>query len=224
MKTQITILLADDHPIVRKGLRQVIESEQFVSAIEEAEDGEAALEKIERMKPDIAILDINMPKMSGLDVARKIHEQRQTVEIIFMTMYKDQQMFDKALQVGAKGYLLKNSALMDIVECIKAVKRGDSYISAALSGFLIERRRQAESLVEHKPSLSDLTSAELRILKFIAESKSSKEIAARLFISTRTVENHRANICTKLDLRGINALLKFALEYRSELSAMSFEE
>jgi DNA-binding NarL/FixJ family response regulator len=224
MKTQITILLADDHPIFRKGLRQIIEAEQLVSTIEEAEDGEEALEKIERMKPDVAILDINMPKMGGFELARKICEKRLAIEIIFMTMYKDQQIFDEALQVGAKGYVLKNSALMDIVECIKAVRRGESYISAALSGFLIQRRRQAESLVERKPSLSDLTPTELRILKLIAESKSSKDIAARLFISTRTVDNHRANICLKLDLRGVNALLKFALEHRSELSTMAFEE
>jgi DNA-binding NarL/FixJ family response regulator len=222
MKTQITILIADDHPIFRKGLRQIIEAEQIVSSIEEAEDGEEALKKIESMKPDIAILDINMPKMEGFEVAQKICEKHLAVEIIFMTVYKDRQIFDKALQVGAKGYVLKNSAILDIVECIKAVRRGESYISAALSGFLIERRRQAEALAEHKPSLSEPTPTELRILKLISESKSSKAIAAELFISLRTVDNHRANICIKLDLRGTNAVLKFALEHRSELSAMEF--
>jgi len=220
MKKEIKILIADDHPIFRKGLKQIIEEEEIVSGIEEAEDGEAAFEKIKRTKPDIAILDINMPKMGGLDVARRIREQRLAVEVVFMTMYKDRQMFDEALQVGAKGYVLKTSAQTDIVECIKAVSRGESYISSALSGFIIERRRQAESLVEHKPSLSDLTHAELRIVRLIAESKSTKEIAAELFISYRTVENHRANICIKLNLHGNNALLKFALEHRAELSAM----
>src|SRR5262249_15465737 len=119
---------------------------------------------------------------------------------------------------------LKNSALTDIVECIKAVGAGESYISAALSGFVMERRRKAESLAERKPSLSDLTPTEIRILKLIAESKSSKEIAAELFVSYRTVENHRANICVKLDLHGANSLLKFALEHRSELFATASQE
>jgi DNA-binding NarL/FixJ family response regulator len=224
MKPQIKILVADDHPIFRKGLKQIIAEDPIVASVEEAEDGADALAKIERAGFDIVILDINMPKIGGFEVARKIGERRLAVEIIFMTMYKDQQMFDEALQVGAKGYVLKNSALMDIVECIKAVNAGQSYISAALSGFIIERRRQADSLVERKPTLMDLTPAELRILKLVSESLSSKEIANRLFISTRTVDNHRANICTKLELRGINALLKFALEHRSELAAMDFDD
>jgi DNA-binding NarL/FixJ family response regulator len=224
MKKQITILIADDHPIFRKGLRQIIEDEPMISSVEEAEDGLAALEKIKRHTPDIAILDINMPKMNGFELARKIRDNRISVDIVFMTMYKDRQMFEEALQVGARGYVLKASAPMDIVDCIKTVSEGESYISAQLSGFILDRQRQAGSLVERKPSLSDLSPTELRIVKLIAESKSSKEIAAKLFISYRTVENHRANICLKLDLRGTNSLLKFALEHRSELSAIELED
>lgn len=192
--------------------------------IEEAEDGLSAFEQIERIRPDVAILDINMPGMSGFDLARKVRQERIEVAIIFLTMYKDKQMFNEALDIGARGYVLKSSALTDILDCLKAVLDGQPYISPPLAGLLIDRKRRADSLVESKPSLRDLTPTELRILKLISESKTSKEIADQLCISNKTVENHRGNICAKLDLHGNNALLKFALEHRSELSGSVLEE
>lgn len=209
---------------MRKGLRLVIEEEPTFSVIDEVDDGLIAFERIKRRTPDIAVLDINMPKMGGFDLTRKLQELRIPVDIIFLTMYKDRQMFEEAMQLGAKGYVLKNSAPLDIVECIKAVSRGGNYISAALSSFLVEHHRKLNTLIEKAPSLSDLTPAEIRILKLISESKSTKEIATKLSISYRTVENHRANISTKLQLHGSYALLKFALEHSVQLAAMVTEE
>jgi DNA-binding NarL/FixJ family response regulator len=217
MKSEITLLIADDHPIFRKGLRQIIESEPGLTILDEADDGQSAFEKAQQLKPDVIILDVNMPGMDGFDLARKIRERNLEVAVIFLTMYKDEDMFNEALDLGARGYILKTSALADIVACVRAVAASEHYISPSLSSFLLKRRNRADALVKRKPSLRDLTPTELRILKLISESKTSKEIAAELFISYRTVENHRSNICAKLDLHGSNTLVKFAIDHKSAL-------
>jgi DNA-binding NarL/FixJ family response regulator len=133
-------------------------------------------------------------------------------------MYDDERMFNEALNAGAKGYLLKDSAISEIVASIRTVALGQHYISPAISNFLVNRGARSAALQEQTPSLRNLTPMELRILKLIANNESSKGIAEQLFISHRTVENHRHNICQKLSLHGNNALIRFALEHRSELS------
>jgi DNA-binding NarL/FixJ family response regulator len=217
MKSEITILIADDHPIFRMGLRKIIEAERGLTILDEADDGQSALEKAQQLKPDIVILDVNMPVMDGFEFARKVRQRNLEVAVIFLTMYKNEDIFNEALDLGARGYVLKNSALTDIVACVRAVAANEYYISPALSSFLLKRRNRADILVERKPSLRDLTPTEVRILKLISESKTSKEIAAELFISYRTVENHRANICAKLNLHGSNSLVKFAIDHKSEI-------
>lgn len=217
MSAEIRLIIADDHPIVRRGLRQVIESEASLKVVAEADDGAAALALIEELKPQAVVLDVNMPRLGGFDLMREIRKRRLPVEVIFLTMYSDEELFNEALDLGAKGYVLKESAVTDIVNCIKTVVAGQPYISPALSKYLLHRAGRADSLAKQKPSLQDLTPAEQRILKLIAANKSSKEIAEELYISVRTVENHRTNICQKLEIHGNNALLKFALEHKSEL-------
>ncbi len=218
MSAEIRLVIADDHPLLRNGLRQVIESDSRLKVLAEAGDGEAALERIEALKPDVAVLDIEMPHLTGFDLLRAIREKKLPVEVIFLTMYKDEDMFNEALDLGAKGYVLKDSAITDIAGCIHAVAAGRHYISPAISSFLVNRNTRSAELVKQKPSLNDLTPTERRILKLIAEKKTSKEIAAELFISHRTVENHRANICQKLELRGSHSLIKFAFDHKSQLS------
>jgi DNA-binding NarL/FixJ family response regulator len=217
MGNEIRILIADDHPVFRKGLRQIIETDMALQVIAEAEDGEAALALIQQLRPAVALLDIDMPKMDGLDVARAIGEKRLAVEVVFLTMHKDEDIFNEAMDAGARGYVLKDSAVTDIIQSIRAVAEGRHYISPQLSSLLVNRSMRVASLVTQKPGLDSLTATERRILKLIAENKTSKEIGGELFVSVRTVENHRANICAKLDLRGAHALLKFALENRSAL-------
>jgi DNA-binding NarL/FixJ family response regulator len=133
-------------------------------------------------------------------------------------MHQDERFFNAAMDRGAKGYVLKDSAVNDLIASIKAVAAGQNFISPALSTYLLNRTVRAASLVAKNPSLNDLTETERRVLQLIAANKTSKEIAAALYISIRTVEKHRANICQKLDLRGSHALLSFALEHKSELS------
>jgi DNA-binding NarL/FixJ family response regulator len=218
MQKEITVVVADDHPVFRQGLRQIIELEQGLKVLGEASDGRAALTLIQELRPDVAVLDVNMPEMKGLDVAREIQRQELPVGIIFLTMYDDERMFNEALNVGARGYLLKDSAISDIVTSIRTVAAGQHYISPTISNYLVKRSVRSTALAAQASSLKDLTPTELRILKLIAQNQSSKLIAAKLFISYRTVENHRYSICRKLGLHGNNALVTFALEHRSELS------
>ncbi|HKP36888.1 MAG TPA: response regulator transcription factor [Pyrinomonadaceae bacterium] len=213
----ITIVIADDHPVFRQGLRQIIEVENGLSVIGEAADGAAALAAIRELQPHVAVLDINMPKLRGFDVARELRREGSQTQIIFLTMYDDERMFNEALNTGALGYLLKDSAISDIVESIRAVAAGGHFITPSISRYLINRSSRSQALQDKRPSLTDLTPAEMRILKLIAENHSSKEIAEQLFISYRTVENHRANICQKLGLHGSNALVRFALEHKFDL-------
>jgi DNA-binding NarL/FixJ family response regulator len=218
MKPEIQILIADDHPIFRHGLRQVIEKAPGLKVVAEADDGGAAFDLIKEHRPDIALLDLDMPVRDGFAVLRAVREARLPVEVVFLTMHKDEMHFNEALNLGAKGYVLKDSAAADVVNCLKAVAAGENFISPSLSTHLLNRSRRAAAVNERQPGLADLTPTERRVLGLLADLKTSKEIAKELRVSVRTIDNHRANICAKLDLRGSHALVKFALEHRSVLS------
>lgn len=217
MRKEIRILIADDHPIFRRGLRMVIEADPSLKVVAEADDGAAALTAIEQLQPDVAVLDLDMPPPDGLAVARRIREQGWPVAAVFLTMHKDEAAFNAALDAGVRGFVVKDGAANEIVGCIKSVAAGQSFFSSALSGHLLTRRDRADEFARQTPSINDLTASERRILRLIAEAKSNKEIAETLFISVRTVEHHRSNICSKLGLTGKNALLTFALTHKSEL-------
>jgi len=212
-----TVLIADDHPVFRRGLRMIISSDARFHVLEEAADGAQALARIQELQPAIAVLDVNMPQQNGIAVARALQQHGLRTRIIFLTMQHDEATFNTALDLGADGFLLKESAVEEILACLNAVAAGGKFISPQLSAFLVERGNRARALLEHKPALNELTPAELRVLKLIAAQKTSRDIAELLFISPRTVERHRENICAKLELRGSNALLKFALEHKQEL-------
>ena len=217
MKTRIKILIADDHPVVRKGLREAIESDPTLELLPDASDGEQALRLIEQSRPAIAILDIHMPRRSGLEIARTVMVKRLPVDLIVLTMYDDEDLFNEALSLGVKGYLLKDSAIPEILSAIRAVVGGKTFISPSLSDFLLQRRGRSGALAKEKPGLDDLSPTERRILQLIAQDRTTKEIAEVLGISARTVDTHRQNICHKLDLHGTHSLLKFAYDHKSEL-------
>jgi len=216
MTEQIRIVMADDHPIVRQGLRQMIETDKNLSIVAEAGDGQTALELIEKHQPDVTVLDIDMPKMDGFAVVRELQKRRINVEIVFLTMHSEEEIFQAAMDLGVKGYVLKDSAVTDIVSSIKSVAAQRPFLSPALSALLLNRRRRAEDFEREQPGLHLLTPTEKCVLKLIAEDKTSKEIGEELFISYRTVETHRANISRKLDLHGSLALVKFAVAHKSE--------
>ncbi len=209
--------MADDHPIVRQGLRRMIETDSLLNIVAEADDGDEALKLIAEHQPDVAVLDIDMPKKDGFAVVRELQKIKSRVETIFLTMHSEEELFQAAMDLGVKGYILKDGAVSDIILAIKTVADGRPFISPALSALLLQRRRRMEELEREQPGLHLLTPTEKRILKLIAEDKSSKEIGEELFISYRTVETHRANICRKLNLQGSLSLLKFAIAHKSEL-------
>jgi len=215
---KLRIVIADDHPLFRRGLRDVIESERGFKVVGEAGDGESALEMIQKLRPAIAILDISMPKLDGLVLARQLVTQEPPVGLIFVTMYREQKLFTQALEAGVKGYVLKDSAANDIISCIKAVASGENYASPELTTFLVQRMRQVETDNPSQVDLELLTIAELKVLSLIAAYKTSKEIAQELFISPRTVDTHRNNICQKLDVHGSHALMKLALGHKDVLA------
>ena len=217
MKNNITIVIAEDHPVFRRGLAMMISTDSQLNVLADAGSGDEAIELIKEHKPDVAILDVNMPVKTGFDVVRELQSFDLATWFVLLTMHKDEGLFNTALDLGVKGYLLKESAVEEIIAGIKAVAAGENFISPQLATFLFNRGRRSANLVKQQPSINDLTPTERRVLDLIAEEKTSREIAADLYISHRTVERHRENICTKLDKHGSNFLIKFAIAHKSEL-------
>ncbi len=213
----IKLLIADDHPLFRHGLRQAIETDPQLQVIAEASDGNEALRHLLEATADVAILDVDMPGQDGFAVVRAARAERLLLPIIFLTMHRDERFLNTALDLGVQGYVLKDGAIMEIIHCIKAVAAGQEYVSPSLSSFLIRRHRRAAELSAQKPEIELLSPAERRVLALIAEYKTTKEIADTLTVSPRTVDTYRARIAEKLDLKGTHALLKFALDHKSEL-------
>jgi DNA-binding NarL/FixJ family response regulator len=217
MNSEIQIIIADDHPIFRQGLRAAIERQTDFRIVAEADNGETALALIAENEPDIAILDVDMPGKDGFETAAAVMQRNLATGIIFLTMHNAESLFNAALDLGVKGYVLKDSALPEITDCIRAVAGGRHYISPPLSTYLVSRASRTDELKRKSPGVADLTPAERKILKLIAAEKTSRQIADELFISVRTVDRHRANISSKLGLHGSNALVKFALTHKFEL-------
>lgn len=206
------IVIADDHALIRNGLRQILQ-ERPNTDILEAENGAIALDLIIKEKPQMAILDIEMPKMTGFDVAKQVHQQSLSVNVVFLTMLKDEAIFNKAMDIGVKGYVLKENTVSEILRCVDTVSSGKYYLSPDISDFLIRRNTNMMSPASDSKGIDQLTAAEKGILDQVAEMKTNQEIAESLTISIKTVQNHRNNICNKLGLSGTHALLKFAVEH-----------
>ncbi len=217
MTETLNIVIADDHPLVRTGLRQVIEREAGYTVVGEAGDGESALASIRDLHPDIAVIDLEMPRMNGLDLTRRISSERLPTAVIILTMYDDEAMFNEAMDYGVLGYVLKDSASMDIIKAIRAVARGEYFVSSDLSNLALKPQPPRSTSTEMRLGLLTLSPSERRVLKLVSDEKSSSEIAEILGISQRTVDNHRSHICHKLGLNGSNALLRFALTHRTHI-------
>lgn len=211
MDKAVKLVIADDHELIRKGLRQVTESSGY--RVFEAEDGKEALDLIIREKPEIAVLDIEMPEMTGFEVANTLYRQGISISIVFLTMYKDEVLFNKAMDIGVKGYVLKDNTVEEIQRCLKKVLKGNYYLSPEISDFLVNRNNTLMSGSSDSKGKHLLTDAERNILRQVAEMKTSQEIADSLSVSIKTVQNHRNNICKKLGLSGTHALLKYAVEH-----------
>ena len=205
MSTQI--LLVDDHQIVIDGIRALLATEKNVEIKGEAHNGAEALEMLHLLKVDIALMDLDMPTMGGLEATKLIRAKFPEVKIIVLTMHDEKAMVQSMIDAGADGYLLKNSPKAELLRAISAVSGGESYFPAEVKSILL----QADFEHARKGKLADLTDREMEILKCIAEGHSNKEIGERLFISHRTVDTHRTNLMQKLDVHNIAGLVRIAI-------------
>jgi DNA-binding NarL/FixJ family response regulator len=218
MPTDIRVLIADDHPVFRHGLQQVVEQQPDMHVVEAVGEGAAALDAIRRLLPDVAVLDVRMPGLGGFEVATQLADEGLPTRLMFLTMHDEPVLFERALAIGVKGYVLKDAALSEIVQAVRAVAIGRTYLSPALSQYLVERSFPSTRArpVGASP-LAELSARERHILRLIAESRTSKEIADTLGLHYRTVENLRAAMSQKLGLQGSHALVRFAFQHKAEL-------
>ncbi len=202
----ITIILADDHPVMRDGVRMILEAQPDLHVIGTADNGDEAIDLVDALRPDIAVLDIAMPSTNGLMAARTIRQRSPNTRVIFLSMHENEEYFKEALRAGAAGYVLKRAAATDLVAAIRAVQHGDTYLDPQLT-------RQLHAAVGNaslQPP-ADLTERELEVLTLVAEGLTNRQIAAKLMISVKTVQSHRTNIMEKLDLHDRTDLVKYAI-------------
>jgi two-component system, NarL family, response regulator NreC len=207
----IRIILADDHAVMRRGLRLVLEQQKDFEIVGEASDGREAVELAEKLKPDVAVLDITMPNLNGIEAARQITSRQVGVSVVILSMHADESFVLRALKAGARGYLLKESPESDFLNAIRLVSEGKSFFSPKVSRMLVEDYVRQLQDREVEDSYELLTSREREVLQLIAEGKSNKDIAAILHLSVYTVETHRANILDKLNLHTVPELIVYAV-------------
>ena len=208
---KIRILLADDHTLIRSGLRLLVEQQPDLTVVGEAEDGRAAVALAASLKPDVAVLDIGMPNLNGIEAARQITEGEPRTAVVILSMHKDETYILRALKSGARGYLLKDSAESDLVRAIRSVAEGKSFFSPTVSKVLLEDYVRKLQRAGGEDSYDLLSPREREVLQLIAEGKSNKEAANILHLSVYTIETHRANIMEKLKLRGVPELILYAV-------------
>lgn len=200
---KLKIVIADDHPLLLEGIVSVIEKEILNVEIYKANNGAEALQLASEIKPAITILDIEMPFLNGIEVAKKLIESKIETKIIFLTLHKERSLFNEINQLNIDGYVLKEFSIQEINKCIKTVLKGEKYFSKEIESFI----------EEPKIDFSIFTKSEINVLKLIAQEKTSKEIAEMLFVSIKTVDSHRYNICKKLNLKPEkNSLLKWVFQ------------
>lgn len=217
---KVRVLLVDDHPMFRKGLADAFTDAPELTIVGEAGDATAALAFLRNSPVEVVVVDVSMPGVDGLELSRQLLAFKKPPGIVVLTMHNSEKIFNAAIDLGVRGYIVKDEAVQNIVTAIRKVAAGQSYVSPALSEFVMRRGRERNRLREACSGLHSLTAAERSILRRVAEDKPSKRIAAELFISPRTVGTHRNNISTKLGLTGSHSLLSFALTHKSEILSL----
>lgn len=207
----ISVLVADDHSIVREGIRRLIEGESDIDLCAEASDGREVLDQVEIHRPNVVILDITMPEMSGLETLERVRSNHPEVKTILLSVHADPRMIQSAVTLGVDGYLLKNARSSEIVSAIRAVTRGGSYFSPPVAREIVAQIRDPRANTDEPFSL--LTTREREVLHQIAEGLSAKEVAVRLGISTKTVEAHRTSLMRKLSVRKATELVRYAVRH-----------
>jgi DNA-binding NarL/FixJ family response regulator len=206
----IRIILADDHQIIRQGLRSLVEQQPDMEVLAEAKEGRTAVELVQDLRPDVVIMDVAMPELNGVEATRKIIDQDQHLHVVALSMHKERQYVARMLEAGASGYLLKDCAFEELVDAIRTVVRGQTYLSPSIAGTVVDdyvRNMPREELAAQQ----ELTPREREVLQLMAEGQSTKEIARTLDVSVKTIETHRRNTMHKLEVDSVAELTKYAI-------------
>ncbi len=209
---KIRILLADDHTVVRQGLRVLLEAEPDIAVVGEAETGRQAVQLARKLAPDVVVMDVAMPNLNGLEATRQIARELPLVKLLVLSSYDDEEYVHQVTEAGAAGYLVKQTAATDLIKAVREARKGNAFFSPAISRRLVERYREA--FLKGAPDKAwnaQLTSREAEVLQLIAEGKANKQIAAELCISIKTVEKHRQQVMNKLDIHDIAGLTRYAI-------------
>jgi len=205
----VSIVVADDHKIVREGLVRLLESREDFNVIGEAANGEEAIDLVLRKRPDIVLMDINMPKLSGIDATRHLGKAGCASKILVLSMHESRAYVEEVLRAGASGYVVKNSASKDVHDAIDAIQSGASYLSPTITQQVVNALARPDP--EPSSGISLLTDREREVLKLIADGLSSKEIASDLGVSLKTIDSHRSNLMDKLDIHKVSGLVRLAI-------------
>src|SRR5256886_12291926 len=208
---KITVMLAEDHTIVRQGLRILLEAEKDLSVVGEADNGRQAVQMAKRLRPDVVLMDIGMPSLNGLEATRQISKQIPKSRVVVLSSYSDDEYVQQLTAAGATGYLIKTTASQDLVMAIREAKKGNAFFSPAISKRLIEHYRQAVARGEPVKKGRRLTSREMEVLQLIAEGRHNKQIAEKLSISIKTVEKHRQQLMNKVEIHEVAGLTRYAI-------------
>ncbi len=209
----IHVFLADDHAVVRDGLRMLLEAGGDIKVVGHAADGLQAVREVNRIKPDVVVMDISMPKLDGIEAARRIRQTHPRIEIVILSVHSSSEHLFRALRAGAKGYLLKESAGEEVVKAVCAVYSGVRYFSPSITETMIQEFVQLREVASEKSPLERLSSREHEILRLLAEGRSNPEIAEFLHISVKSVETYRSRMMQKLGIRDLAGLVKFAIQH-----------
>jgi DNA-binding NarL/FixJ family response regulator len=209
----IRVLIAEDHLMVRAGIRALLEKAGDIHVMGEASNGQEAIEMTEALKPDVLIMDIMMPRMNGIQAAENLHEMKLSTYILLLSMYSDEGFVHQALQHGVKGYVLKSSVSDELLWAVRAVASGKTYLSSPISEIVVESAIHPHSAMQDGDPLASLSPREKEILQLIAEEYTSAEIGKMLFISEKTVEKHRTKLMEKLSVRNLAGLVRLAVKY-----------
>lgn len=208
----ISVILADDHTVVRDGLCYLLEAEPDIKVVGDAADGREAVELVAQLKPNVAIIDITMPKLNGIDATAQIRRKSPTTEVIILSMHANTRHIARALKMGAHGYLIKESAGIEVVKAVRLVNAGHRYLSQTISDAVIDDYVSQTRRIEHRNSLDLLSDREREVLQLVVEGKSSAEIARMLNLSPKTIESYRSRLMQKLEIDDIPSLVKFAIQ------------
>lgn len=212
METKRKIVIAEDHTILRAGLRALLASQNGLEVIGEAGDGREAIRKVDTLQPDLLLIDLSMPKLNGIDAIREIKSQHPEIKIIVLTVHKSDEYIIAALRAGANGYMLKDASQNELLLAIDYVINGKTFLSPSISDKVVDAFLNTDKKDKPAAGLDNLTAREREILKLVAEGNTNKKIADHLCISLKTVEKHRSNLMKKLDLRNTAALTAYAIE------------